>query len=144
MSAVNDVTLVRLLEAVWRRAKAELNDTVVPDHAAQLRPSQRRVLALTPPEGMRLTELAARAAMTAQALGQFVETLTHSGHLETVPDPTDRRAKLVRPTAKGREVGDAGHAGTAALEQRWRAELGDHQWRQLRLALAQLAPTTTT
>jgi DNA-binding MarR family transcriptional regulator len=139
MPSVNDVTLIRLLDVVWRRAKAELNEAEVPDHAVQLRPSQRRVLTMTPPEGARVTELAARTTMTAQALGQFVEALTYSGHLEAVPDPADRRAKLIRPTEKGRAVAEAGWSGIAALEDRWRAELGDRQWRQLRQALARLA-----
>ena len=139
MADVNDVSLVRLLDVVWRRVKAELNDVEVPGHAAALRPSQRRVLGMTPPEGIRVTELADRTSMTAQALGQFVEVLTHSGHLEVVPDATDRRAKLIRPTEKGSAVADAGWSGIAALEDRWRAELGDREWRQLRHALARLS-----
>jgi DNA-binding MarR family transcriptional regulator len=52
-------------------------------------------------EGTRLTELARRLGITKQAVGQLVEDLVQQEVLELAPDPADKRARLVRFTAKG-------------------------------------------
>ncbi len=52
-------------------------------------------------DGTRLTELAARAGITHQSMGELVAALVDSGYLRRVPDPGDRRARLVAPTARG-------------------------------------------
>jgi DNA-binding MarR family transcriptional regulator len=53
-------------------------------------------------EGTRQTELAQRVGISKQAVGQLVDELEIEGFLERVPDPRDRRAKLVRFSRKGR------------------------------------------
>lgn len=138
MSAVNDVSAVELFDLVWRRIRHELaaaGQVIAPE----LRPSQRRVLARTPPEGMRVGELADRTKMTAQSLGQCVEVLKHLGYLESIPDPHDRRVKLIRPTPRGREAGAAARREIRRLEERWAAEIGEPGWQQLRAVLSKLA-----
>jgi DNA-binding MarR family transcriptional regulator len=54
------------------------------------------------PEGTRITTLAHRVGVSKQAVSQLVDDLAESGVLERVADPSDRRAKLVRFTPKGR------------------------------------------
>lgn len=51
--------------------------------------------------GTRLTEMARRAAMTKQSMGELVTQLEHKGLVVRLPDPTDGRARLVRFTAQG-------------------------------------------
>jgi DNA-binding MarR family transcriptional regulator len=48
--------------------------------------------------------LAQRAQMTKQGMAQLVQHLERHGYVTRVPDPADRRAKLVLPTDRGREV----------------------------------------
>lgn len=55
-------------------------------------------------EGTRLTDLAARANMTRPSMSELVDELQQAGYLERRPDPSDGRAKLIRPTRKGRRV----------------------------------------
>jgi len=55
-------------------------------------------------KGTRLTDLAARAGMTAPSMSQLVDELQAFGYLERVPDPSDGRAKLIRPTREGRRL----------------------------------------
>src|SRR5215218_10985771 len=47
-------------------------------------------------EGMRASELAALAGMTKPSIGYLIEYLEQRGYVERVPDPSDRRAQLVR------------------------------------------------
>jgi DNA-binding MarR family transcriptional regulator len=42
--------------------------------------------------------------MTKQAMAQLVQHLEEHGYVARSPDPADRRAKLVVPTDRGREV----------------------------------------
>lgn len=138
MNNVKEPSLVELIEAVWRRVKTEMADEKVAE-APDLRPSQLRVLGRTPVEGARGSELAARTQMTPQALGTIVDVLIHAGYLERVPDVADRRAKLIRLTARGRVVHDVAEGKIERLEQRWRAELGDDDWCAFRALLSRLA-----
>lgn len=138
MDDVKGLSLVELFDLVWRRIRDELAADPVPE-ASDLRPSQLRVLGRTPLEGIRVTALAERTQMTAQALGAIVDVLVLTGYMERIPDPHDRRAKLLRPTEAGRRVHAIAHRKLADLENRWRHELGDQQWRELRSTLALLS-----
>jgi len=69
--------------------------------------------------------LAERAHMTKQALAEHVDHLEATGYVERVPDPTDRRAKLVRPTAMGVECMHVARRALVDLGEDLRAELGD-------------------
>ena len=46
-----------------------------------------------------MSELARRAQITKQSMSELVAHLERHGYVERVPDPDDRRAKLVRATA---------------------------------------------
>jgi DNA-binding MarR family transcriptional regulator len=56
------------------------------------------------PGGTRLTELAARAGITRQPMTKLVSVLKQQGYLERRPDPSDGRARIVRPTLTGRQM----------------------------------------
>ena len=75
--------------------------------------------------GTRLTELAARAGMTHQAMGESVSSLVELGYLERVPDPVDRRARLVVLTPKGRRAVRRARAEVADIDTRWVTRLHD-------------------
>ena len=74
-------------------------------------------------DGIRLTNLAAKAQLSLAACSELVDELQGLGYLKRQPDPSDRRAKLIFPTAKGRAVLDAAGTAVADLEQRWREQL---------------------
>jgi DNA-binding MarR family transcriptional regulator len=86
--AVNDLVLARLA--------GRGHDAVRPAHAA--------VFQYLDDTGTTVSVLAQRAQMTKQAMAELVAHLEEHGYLERVPDPGDRRAKLVLPTQRGREV----------------------------------------
>ena len=89
-----------------RRARATLRER---GHTG-LQPSHQVVFASLGPDGARLTDLASRAGMTKQAMGQLVDDLEALGYVERIPDPCDGRAKIVRLTAKKRAIARAGRS----------------------------------
>ena len=129
--------LVALLEKVWRRTKREL-DKAGRELAPELRPSHVRLISITPAGGLRLGDLATKAGMTAQSLGEFVDTLNHAGYTEVVPDPADGRARLVRPTQRGLQLGLAMNAKAHELEDLWSQEFSNRQWQEFRRVLTAL------
>lgn len=119
-------------------ARAAAGGPDLPD-LSTLRTSQLRLLTLTPDDGLRVGDLAARAGMTAQALGEFVRSLVSGGLLTVEPDPRDRRARVVRRTASGRAVAQATEDGIRAMEQEWAGRLGADRWEAMRAVLGDVA-----
>jgi DNA-binding MarR family transcriptional regulator len=82
--------------------------------------------------GTRVSVLAGRARMTKQSMAELVAHLERHGYVERVPDPADGRAKLVRATARGREVFAIARELVAETDARLDAELGPARVRELR------------
>jgi DNA-binding MarR family transcriptional regulator len=89
-------------------------------------------------EGSRVSLLAERAHVSKQAMAQLVAHLEEHGYVERVPDPGDRRAKLVRATARGREVFAIARELTAEVDARLDERLGQAKLRELRTLLKEL------
>lgn len=90
---------------------------------------------IDPENGSRLTDLADKAMMTKQTVGEVVTDLEKRGYVERVPDPDDGRVKIIRLTTKGRDVYLAGWRLNDELEQEWAARFGEHRVAALREAL---------
>src|SRR4051812_49405559 len=67
------------------------------------------VFAILGEGGERPADLAARAGITRQSMGEVIRDMVSIGLLELVPDPTDGRAKLVRYTDEGLAFARAGY-----------------------------------
>jgi DNA-binding MarR family transcriptional regulator len=103
-----------------------------------VRPAHFTVFQHMPPEGIRLTALAEAALLTKPSIGYLVDDLEAHGYVERVPDPADRRAKLVRLTARGRAVEETVRAVIKQVEAEWSARLGEDDYRQLTRLLRRL------
>ena len=95
-------------------------------------------------DGTRLRDLAARANMTPPAMAELVDELQAAGYLERRPDPEDGRAKLVRPTRKGRRALAAALRAVEDIERAYAERLGVERFDELVLALHELAPPSVT
>jgi DNA-binding MarR family transcriptional regulator len=95
------------------------------------------------PTGMRLTELAERAGMTKQAVGEAVSDLERLGYAERVSDPSDGRAKIIRLTDHGSAAQRAGFAIIAQLEAEWVERFGAERVEQMRSLLIDLTMAGT-
>jgi DNA-binding MarR family transcriptional regulator len=102
------------------------------------KPSHSVVFAQIDPAGSRLSELAHRANISPQAMGEVVDELESLGYVVRRPDPRDRRAKLIVLTQQGQACVEAGRVTIEGLEHEITRRLGQHGHRQLRRMLQKL------
>lgn len=108
-----------------------------------LRPKHGAVLANLDEAGTRLTTLARRAQIGTSAMGELVDELERLGYIERRPDPGDRRAKLVVPTAAGGDVIQLASRTIGEIEAAWARLLGQAEHAALRESLTRLAERRT-
>ena len=97
------------------------------------RPSHGNVMEqLELEDGLRLTDIAARAGITAQSAGELVDDLESKGYLERRPDPFDRRAKRIYLTERGRKSTRIAKRAQADAENSLTELLGEQRYRLLR------------
>jgi DNA-binding MarR family transcriptional regulator len=70
-------------------------------------------------DGTRLTDLAARAAMTRQSMSELVAVMERQGFLERRADPTDGRARLICLTSEGRRLVRTALGELRDIEAKW-------------------------
>jgi DNA-binding MarR family transcriptional regulator len=88
-------------------------------------------------EGTRPAEIARRAGISRQAVGQTVAQMREMGLVKLAQDPTNRRARLVQPTAKGRKALERSGTGASAAEKVLSRRIGAARVKSLRDALEQ-------
>ena len=130
--------LAILLREPFRAMNDELIGRLAERGHPEVRVAHGAVLQYLDDAGTRVVVLAERAGMTKQAMAQLVAHLEAHGYVERVPDPADRRAKLVRTTARGREVYVVVREFVAEVEARLAERLGEAKLHELRSLLEQL------
>jgi DNA-binding MarR family transcriptional regulator len=126
-----------LLGRAWSTLGHQIVDGVVGAGYPQ-RPAHSGVFAHIDLDGTRLTDLAARANMTPQAMGELVDDLERLGYVRRRPDPSDRRAKLIVPTALGYGALQAAFDTIGGIEQRLEDVLGLRKLADLRKMLVRI------
>jgi len=86
-------------------------------------------------EGGRISDMAARAGITKQSMGEVVRELVDVGVLEMSVDPDDRRAKVVTYTQLGLEVTNGGRRYLETLEKLFADRFGDADYEATRRVL---------
>jgi DNA-binding MarR family transcriptional regulator len=84
---------------------------------------------------LRVSDLARLESMTQPGVTMLVHRLADAGYAERVPDPTDRRAALVRITKAGEAVLTDRRAARADVLRRCLADLDEEDQRLLEAAL---------
>lgn len=145
--ASRDVNTVAMLGRAYSLLGFRIVDGVVGAGHPQ-KPSWSAVFAQISPKGTRSTELARGAGMTPQSMGQIIDEMEQAGYVRRVPDPTDRRAKLVVLTDSGRASIRAGARVIPAIEDELEGQLGTRDYRALQRILGKIlleqSPTTKT
>ncbi len=94
-------------------------------------------------EGIRLTDLAARAQLSLAAASELVNELQVLGYLERRPDPSDGRAKLIFPNSRGRQALDDAGGRVAEIERRWADLVGPAAFDKALITLQTVLDATT-
>jgi DNA-binding MarR family transcriptional regulator len=133
----------RTLGALLRLAEETLRDRVYGQMAQagfpDIRPAHSALLRNLTEGGSRVSELAERAQMTKQSMGYLADSLAAAGYVALTPDPTDRRAKRVQLTDKGRAGSETMIRLSAEAEQAFAGMIGQADMARLRRILERLA-----
>jgi DNA-binding MarR family transcriptional regulator len=93
-----------------------------------MRLAHNAVFATLPEQGARASDMAARAGITKQSMGEAVREMVGLGLLEMTEDPDDRRAKLVTYTEAGLAVARDGRRYMLSLEREWADKFGEDEF----------------
>jgi DNA-binding MarR family transcriptional regulator len=132
-----------LISLVDRANRALQNHMVEAAHRRghpEIKHAHNAVFATLLEEGTRATDMAARAGITRQSMGEVIRELVDLGILEMKPDPDDRRAKLVTYSEAGLEFAREGNQHLIDLEKRFVEEFGAEEYELVRTFLERLVP----
>src|SRR3954451_18378146 len=110
--------LIGLVERAARGLGADMIGTAHERGFTELRLAHGAVFGNLPSEGARITEMAARAGITKQSMGEAVRELVDLGICAIEPDPKDRRAKIVTYTDYSHRVAADGFRHLVQVERR--------------------------
>jgi DNA-binding MarR family transcriptional regulator len=92
-------------------------------------------------EPLTTSALADRLGVSKQGAGQLVDDMTRRGYVQSRPDPSDGRARLLELTGRGRKALMAARDFHRRFEQRLARRHGRDHVDDLRAMLTALAPT---
>ena len=117
MRTGGDDSLADAFWAVARRLRGLTRETLEP---WDITPSHSRALQVLLDDGpMRLSALSERLRIAPRSATEVVDGLQRKGLVERRPDPDDRRATVVGPTAEGTAAGRAIRAARREETQRF-------------------------
>jgi DNA-binding MarR family transcriptional regulator len=114
----------RLLNNAVRRFEARVLELMSERGHAETRIAHVSLTRNLDVEGTRLTELARRASMSKQAMGELVDQFVELGLVDRIADPSDGRARIVKFTRAGLIWLNAFRDAVDIAEREMHAELG--------------------
>lgn len=130
--------LTGLLDLAFDAMIAEFRIEIENSEFNDIRPTHGCVFRYVKGPGLRLTDIAERANMTKQSVGEIVDDLAERGYVKRIPDPADRRAKLICLTGRGEEAQAFGFRTFAEIEARWAGRHGAERIARLRGTLEEI------
>lgn len=133
----------QLLVQLLREFRRELFEPASEGGYPDIRPPHLQIFGNLDVAGIRLTTLADRAQLSLAAASELVNELQDLGYLERKPDATDRRAKLIVPTTRGRQALRDARDRVAEIEQHWSGLVGSDRFAASCLTLQDLLDALT-
>ncbi len=135
-----DPSTPTLLRTAYNVLSAAIYRAVSDAGATDMRPAHGNAMEmLAIQDGLRLTDIAAQAGMAPQSMGEIVDDLVAKGYLSRREDPTDRRAKRIYLTQKGRDTAQASRSALLEVERRISETLGTDTYQEMRRDLAAIS-----
>jgi DNA-binding MarR family transcriptional regulator len=130
--------LAILLREPFRRMTDLLIERLAERGHGDVRTAHGAVFQFLDDDGTSVSELARRAQIAKQSMAELVGHLERTGYVERVPDPADRRARLVRATDRGRDVYAISRELVAEVDAQLTERLGTKRLAELRGLLEEL------
>ena len=127
--------LFKCARLVNERAISKVNEL---PQAIRLRTAHTNLFPHLDFEGVRITELARRLDISKQAISQTIAELEMMDVVETIPDPSDGRARLARFTDKGKQAILQGLGVLRGIESEMERSIGKAKFDALHDALLAL------
>jgi DNA-binding MarR family transcriptional regulator len=135
-----DPSTPTLLRTAYNVLSAAIYRAVSQTGATDMRPAHGNAMEmLSIQDGLRLTDIAARAGIAPQSMGEIVDDLVSKGYLARREDPADRRAKRIYLTQKGRETAQASRIALLEVERQISETLGTYRYQEMRRNLAAIS-----
>jgi len=127
-----------LLRLAHQHFSSAVDEALDQSGFGDIRPHHANVFSFVPPEGIQVSELTVKAGVRKQSMAQAVEELEKLGYVERRPHPTDKRARLVFLTERGKQIRPLAMATGKRVEEVWAQLLGERDLEVLRSALQAL------
>jgi len=123
MSSHDPISLPVLIDAAYHGVNREIARRLAAAGFPDITPAHAKVFEQMGADRT-ISDLADGAQITRQAMRELVLQLEERGYVKRTTKPTDRRAQIVHPTAKGRRCVDAAWKVLAELMRDWEASIG--------------------
>jgi DNA-binding MarR family transcriptional regulator len=127
-----------LLRLVYQHYAQDIDAALQEAGFDDIRPAHANVFPFVPPEGITVSELAELARVRKQTMAQAVAQLERMGYVERLPNPRDRRSRLVFLTERGESVRPITHAAAERVEERWAGLTSPEELEAMRASLLHL------
>jgi len=127
-----------MMRLAWQRVWREIFSGVAAAGYDDVNPAHVALFGYPGLDRQRPSELAERLQITRQSVNDLLGHLEQHGYLTREPDPADGRARVVRLTARGRQLQETIHGQARVAEQRIAGTLGASRFAQLQRALEDL------
>jgi DNA-binding MarR family transcriptional regulator len=124
-----------LLRMAWQIHRDRMYERITANGFANVTRAQFELLRWPSIDGLRPGEIAQLSGLSKQAVNDLLGELERTGYIERHHHPADRRARLVRLTAAGKELQHTAHETSRALEAGWAASVGAERLVALRSTL---------
>jgi DNA-binding MarR family transcriptional regulator len=120
--------LIALVERANRALQTDMVRRAHADGHTEVKMAHNSVFGTLYADGARAADMAARAGITRQSMGEVIRDMVAHDLLEMRPDPDDRRAKVVGYSEHGVEVASDGRRHLIELERRLAEEFGEREY----------------
>lgn len=130
--------LIALVDRANRALQTDLVRRAHADGHTEVKMAHNSVFGTLHAGGARAADMAVRAGITRQSMGEVIRDMVGLDLLEMRSDPNDGRAKVVDYTEHGLAVAGDGFRYLIDLERRFEEEFGEHEYAVVRDVLARL------
>jgi len=124
-----------LLRLAWQTHRDRIYERITAAGFPNVTRAQFELIRWPGIDGLRPGEVAQLAGLSKQTVNDLLGELERNGYINRHSQPGDRRARVVRLTARGKELHRTAHETSRALEATWAASIGAKRFAALRSTL---------